>query len=145
MKNSFLLALTLFAIGATACINNLDWVLPRAEGTWDVDRYIATTEIAGDTISEITYDNAGTFVFQKDGTGTVDLSVPGNNQSNQAILWSFDKEAAILTIDWQDGGDPWEFEVIEQDLERLFLRRTTLNVILGIENRNIRDMELLRE
>ncbi len=145
MKKSFLLALTIFAIGATACINNLDWVLPRAEGTWDVDRYIATTEIADDTISQITYDNAGTFVFEKDGVGTVDLSVPGNNQSNQAILWSFDKEAGILTIDWQDGGDAWEFEVIEQDLDRLYLRRTTINVILGIENRNIRDMELIRE
>ncbi|MEL7529812.1 MAG: hypothetical protein AAFN10_00815 [Bacteroidota bacterium] len=145
MKKSFLLALTLFAIGATACINNLDWVLPRAEGTWDVDRYIATTEIAGDTVADITYDNAGTFVFEKDGTGTADLSVPGNTQTNQAILWSWDKEAAVLTIDWQDGDDPWEFEVIEQDLERLFLRRTTVNVILGIENRNYREMELLRE
>ncbi|MEM6346093.1 MAG: hypothetical protein AAF927_19550 [Bacteroidota bacterium] len=145
MKKSFLLALTLFAIGATACINNLDWVLPRAEGTWDVDRYIATTEIDDDTISQFTYDNAGTFVFEKDGTGTVDLSVPGNNQNDQAILWSWDKEAGILEIDWQDGDDPWEFEVIEQDLDRLFLRRTTVNVVLGFENRNIREIDLIRE
>ncbi|MEL6591044.1 MAG: hypothetical protein AAFP02_04785 [Bacteroidota bacterium] len=145
MKKSILLALTIFALGATACINNLEWVLPRADGTWDVDRFISTTEVEGDTLSQITYDNAGTFLFQKDGTGAVDLEVPGNDYDNQAILWSFDNEEGILTIDFQDGEDPWEFEVIEQDANRIFVRRITENVLLGLETRSIREMDLIRE
>ncbi|MEL7340066.1 MAG: hypothetical protein AAGM67_06230, partial [Bacteroidota bacterium] len=79
------------------------------------------------------------------GTGAVDLDVPGNNYDNQAILWSFDKEEGILTIDFQDGEDPWEFEVIEQESDRIFVRRITENVIVGIETRSIREMDLIRE
>ncbi len=132
-------------LGASACTGNLNFVLPRQDGTWDVDKYYSVTVIGNDTILNLTYDNAGTFLFEKDGIGTVDLSVPGNSHSNQEILWSFDKDEAVLTIDWQEGNDPWEFEVIESELDFMRLRRTTVQNILGAENTNIREMELRKE
>lgn len=145
MKFRSILGLFVLMIGASACVGNLDFVLPRQDGTWDVDKYIAVTVVNNDTLFNTTYDNAGTLIFEKDGTGTANLDVPNNRQEDQAITWSFDKDLAILTINWQDGGDPWEFEVIDNELDYLQVRRTTSQTIFGAENINIREMQLRKE
>lgn len=139
------IGLFLIVLSMSSCAGHLDFVLPFQDGTWDVDKYIAITEVGQDTLIELTYDNAGTLVFQKDGTGTADLSVPGNTQNAQAITWSFDKEEALLTIDWQDGEDPWIFEVITSEMKYMQLRRIETATIFGAENRNIREMQLRKE
>jgi hypothetical protein len=137
--------LFLIVLGLSSCVGNLDFVLPFQDGTWDVDKYIAVTEVNNDTIANLTYDNVGTILFEKDGTGTADISVPGNTLTDQEITWSFDKDEAVLTIDWQDGDDPWEFDVITSEMRYMQLRRTETKTIFGVPNTNIRELQLRKE
>lgn len=113
MKSGYNLSifiLLLFFLSGTGCRDqqndNFDF-----SGEWTIESYRITTEINSEVINDQTEEDAGFFRFLNGGSGMVTILVPGVSLVDNPISWSFDQENEELTIDYQTGQDPFNYEV----------------------------------
>ncbi|HET6991769.1 MAG TPA: hypothetical protein VFJ43_10615, partial [Bacteroidia bacterium] len=105
MKKSNLLSLTLFILVSsfflTDCSKDkkIERTLYKKEGTWavtSVNWEQVQQDTSGQSIYTGTTASAGTFTFDKDGSGSYNFTVNGTNYS-QTFSWSVDNEKISIT------------------------------------------------
>ena len=134
MKHFKLLSLAAVMTLMTACGLNLDNILPKNTGTWNITRFESITRIDTSSI-ELAFTDAGTFTFNEDGTGKTILNILGSVDS-ASIDWSYDEEAEAITIDFNDGEGPSTFDVLVNERKRQewqSIDSTTSNGITTVE------------
>lgn len=116
-----LAALFLFLVIFAGCKDrendNVDF-----RGEWTIDLYKIYSEVDDEVINDQTAEDAGFFRFMNDGTGVVTIIVPGISLVDNPISWSFDEDNEELTIDYQNGLDPFNYEVSFHSGDRITLR-----------------------
>ncbi|MEO0472507.1 MAG: hypothetical protein AAF206_22990 [Bacteroidota bacterium] len=134
MKHLQLLVLAAALTLLTACDLNLDNILPKNTGSWNVSRFESITRIDTSSI-ELAFTDAGTFTFNEDGTGQAVLNIFGMSDS-ASIDWNYDEEAETITIDFNDGEGPSTFDVLineKKAQEWQAIDSTTSNGITTVE------------
>lgn len=89
-------------------------------GSWNLKRYSYIAKGKGALIEQ----DAGIFEVKEDGMGSVDVDVPGMSHAQAATFkWTYDEENKKLTLDYEDGSNVDEFEVLALSESAATLRR----------------------
>lgn len=113
---AFFLFLMIFAGCKDRQNDNFDFT-----GEWTIDSYRIYSEVDDEVINDQTAEDAGFFRFMNDGTGVVTIIVPGNSLVDNPISWSYDQDNEELTIDYQNGLDPFNYNVSFRSGDRVTL------------------------
>ncbi|MEL6670758.1 MAG: hypothetical protein AAFR61_01150 [Bacteroidota bacterium] len=129
----------------SSCVLSPEAVIIKQDGKWDIADYTYEKEMGDSTLFSVSYADAGLFEFREDGGGLVTINVSGTTiPENQEILWTFDKEAETMTIDWQSL-DPTVFSVVENEKDRQVWVESSSSVSpVGTEITTVR-MTLVRQ
>lgn len=128
MKTFKAMALAAFvAIALTAC-NNVEKILPKKDGRWDVSRVEAKTYFSGVLASDtVITDGNGFMVFNSDGTGYTE-DENGTKDAGSDFTWTADDDKISVT----DSSGTLTSDVLEASKKELMLSLTVEeSTILG--------------
>ncbi len=81
-------------------------------GRWNVETYSILTEVNDEVLNDETFQDAGIYTLNPDGSGTVTLNVPGLSLApNTSIFWSLNNSGDVITIDYRTGQEPFDYQL----------------------------------
>ena len=91
MKTFQFIIVTIGLLLLSACNNNLNKLLPRKTGVWNIARYESYIEI--DTFqNDFSVTDAGQFIFDEDGIGKlIGLNQISGTVDTFSFFWLYDK------------------------------------------------------
>ena len=87
-------AFTLIAAFALSSCNNVEKILPKKDGLWNVKSIHQITSVDGTVQQDTTMSDQGTMMFNSDGTGVN----ADNNGGTTEFTWAYDKEADVVSV-----------------------------------------------
>ncbi|MDG1330926.1 MAG: hypothetical protein P8P74_01240 [Crocinitomicaceae bacterium] len=118
------MALFLGAVALTSCSKEkkIERNLHKGGGEWNIAQLDNTTTTSSSNIS-LNLEDAGTFTFEKDGTGELELNIFGT--TTDPFTYSHTLDQFTLTV---DGGTPTVFDMVwEKDKVNLNRSETTVD------------------
>lgn len=117
----------------------------QISGEWSIGSYSLYSEVGDNLLNDQTFQDAGLFLFNPDGSGTVTLDIPGSSlPENQPITWSFNQDQSELSIDYKTGQDVFLYMVSIQSENRVSLVHTAEFTSDGVAGISKTTMELTR-
>ena len=87
-------AFTLIAAFALSSCNNVEKILPKKDGLWNVKNIHQVTTVDGMVQQDTMMADQGTMMFNSDGTGVT----TDNNGNTNEFTWSYDKDADVVSV-----------------------------------------------
>ena len=94
MKKFSAIMFTVAAVVLMTACNNVEKILPKKDGTWNISMITETETVNRTVTSDTTYSPVGTsFTFDKDGTGT--YTEPDTTDS---FTWAYNDDNETITM-----------------------------------------------
>lgn len=131
--------LALAAFVMSSC-NNIEKILPKKDGVWNVTSATQRDYEDGTLVSTTTEtSNLGTYTFNSDGTGVI-----ADDSTSENITWSANSDNDQVTIAADGGGLALVYDVLESEKKKQKWQTSLEIEILGVVSRTEFEMEMER-
>lgn len=132
-----LLALVPLIFLASGC-SSVDKVLPKQDGTWNVDYTYLKITVGGTVLIEAESTNNGTMTFNSDGTGS-----HTTDGGTSTFTWVYSETSETISLTYP-GDDPITMDVTENKSKSQKWSGTSSVTLLGVTTETIARYELSR-
>jgi hypothetical protein len=134
-KFTYILFISTMMLTFASCAN-IEKILIKNNGKWNIDRITSTTEITGFPSTTDEDLNAGTILFEDSGTGTIEY----NDGTSETFDWQVTDD--VITIDFNATGFTIDYDILESSKNSQSWRGTIEETFSGITTIYTQEVEL---